>query len=303
VTLADFVVIAAEAVMEWTRDKHINEVDVNAPSFNFKNKFRFGRQTRAECPKEGSAGTNDAFTIPHLPGADQGCSEVKRVFVDGMGLNWAESAALMSVHSLGRAQAEFSGFDGWWSTVENQRRFNTDYYWSIISHGWVPGKSSAGKDQWMLADKARNLEGNFNQMMLDTDMCLFWGAKDVRERDPEDDMCAKKISEKGGCCTWTVQSSFPDGVAKHGSFCGTNAAENTGIGKAHSDCCTHEPGPNGTMKPMKPDCDDFVRPGTGPAADAVKQFSEDDHAWISAFQAVWTKVTEQGHTGLQLCTA
>jgi len=291
VSLADFTVLAAEGVMEWARERHIKEVDSRAPRLNFERNFKFGRKTVTECPKGTGRGQ-----IPALPGGDQGCSEVQRVFLKGMGLSWKESAALMSVHSLGRAQAKFSGFDGWWSSIENQRRFNNDYYWSIIAHGWVPGKGEGGKDQWMLADRAKNKQGNFNMMMLDTDMCLFWGAT-----LQGNDMRASKISQngRGGCCTRTIQSVVPDGVAKHNSFCGTSPNGNTGIAQAHFDCCLDNDAMPGRLPP---DCDSFRNPKTGPAANDVAEFAASDSKWLAAFEAVWTKTTEQGQSGLRRCT-
>merc|ERR1719356_2193147 len=61
-----------------------------------------------------------------------------------MGLSWRYSAALMGVHSLGRARRENSGYEGFWSDAHNSRLFNNNYFISIITKGWMPHKIGWG---------------------------------------------------------------------------------------------------------------------------------------------------------------
>jgi hypothetical protein len=70
-----------------------------------------------------------------------------------MGLNWDETAALMGVHTLGRADPANSGYDGWWSDPTNQGVFNNDYYKAIINKGWKKvTNSNPAKRQWIRSD-------------------------------------------------------------------------------------------------------------------------------------------------------
>merc|ERR1719454_1681420 len=64
VSLADFTVIAAEAVMDWARGKHISEVSGTATKMDFQTRFKFGRVTAKSCPKGSNAGAGE---IPALP--------------------------------------------------------------------------------------------------------------------------------------------------------------------------------------------------------------------------------------------
>merc|ERR1712176_1646210 len=66
----------------------------------------------------------------------------------------------MGVHSLGRAQTRFSGYSGWWSDALNSRRFNNNYYISMVTKGWMPERSlsdihgvpQVDKNQWQRSD-------------------------------------------------------------------------------------------------------------------------------------------------------
>merc|ERR1719277_1511017 len=121
VSLADFIVIAGEAVMTVTRP------DYPSTQTEFKNQFSFGRKSVTEC----------SWNV-HLPNPEEGCDATDKTFNKQMGLSWRYSAALMGVHSLGRAQKENSGYEGWWSDAHNSRIFNNNYYTSLIVKGWMP---------------------------------------------------------------------------------------------------------------------------------------------------------------------
>ena len=118
VSLADFIVIAAEAVMSASATSPID----------FATSFKYGRSTSATC----------SFNHGRLPTGSDTCTEVEETFVDRLGLSWAETAALMGVHTIGRTNPDNSGFSGWWSDGANQQIFNNDYYRSIMLKGWTP---------------------------------------------------------------------------------------------------------------------------------------------------------------------
>jgi len=101
ISLADFLVVAAEGVMLHTRENALNE-NPAAKHVDFKSRFQFGRQTSTECP-------NSAI---RLPDPEHGCEAVEKTFVQQMGLTWREAAALMGVHTLGRARSQNSGYSG-----------------------------------------------------------------------------------------------------------------------------------------------------------------------------------------------
>ena len=135
VSVADFVVISAEAVMsKQSRRGHLN----------FEGQFAYGRTTNENCSGN-----------PSMPNPEGSCGEVDRVFLQNMGLSWREAAVLMGVHTLGRAHPENSGYDGWWSNAANSASFNNNYYTALISRGWKPEKNvhgNPGKNQWIRTD-------------------------------------------------------------------------------------------------------------------------------------------------------
>ncbi len=95
---------------------------------SFKEHFKYGRTTKQEY----------FFAAHRLPDPENGCAAVQETFVTSMGLTWSDSAALMGVHSLGRAQIKNSGYNGWWGTAEGSRRFDNDYYLGLLAKGWLP---------------------------------------------------------------------------------------------------------------------------------------------------------------------
>merc|ERR1719446_1041662 len=170
ISLADFFVIAAEAVMEVSRQHVLND-DSSRIAIDFKSNFKYGRTTALNCE----------FAEGRLPNPENSCGAVEDVFVTNMGLSWEETAALMGVHSLGRAQVSNSGYDGWWSDFENSRRFNNDYFTSIVLKGWAPETNvggNSGKNQWQRVDYGTDEANLGKEMMLNTDMCLYYAMDD-----------------------------------------------------------------------------------------------------------------------------
>jgi len=185
-----------------------------------------------------------------------------------MGLSWRSAAALMGVHSLGRAKIENSGFHGWWSDPINSRLFNNDYFVSLISKGWVPETSvhtRTVKSQWGRSDVQRDLSFDGHEMMLDTDLCLAFA------EGPNRRALTPVLSSIHDCCAWV-------NFAVGGARCGNRRQ-----------CCGGQ------------NADDCGRPGnpSGPAAAHVLEFGNNEQAWIREFKTAWTRATENGAQGLK----
>ena len=270
VSLADFLVIAAEAVIASTRARH-EAATAGAPSLDLRSRFKFGRQTASSC----------SFAVGRLPDPERGCVAVDETFVQRMGLSWSQAAALMGVHTLGRAKVENSGYHGWWSDPENSRRFNNNYYVSLVAKGWIPEHSISGnsnKNQWERSDIGRDTSTDGHEMMLNTDVCLVW--TEGRQDTPV-------VAKDENCCAW-LQSRIVGGAAidnNGGEFCGSRNARGR---EERQNCCGNN----------NDDCGDEDDP-QGPAANAVLNFAADEGAWINTFVVAWGIATENGHTSLQ----
>lgn len=188
VSLADFVVIAAEAAMTYTRQIYLNVTSQDRGTVDFKTQFKYGRTTGKTCTEN-----------QILPDPAKSCRDVERVFVDNMGLDWRLSAALMGVHTLGRAQLKNSGFQGWWSDAKNSRRFNNNYFVSLYLKGWIPEQVESGKWQWAFSDENRDDALNGKQMMLDSDFCLAWS--NMPDTHGYEEILA---SDPVKTCAWTI---------------------------------------------------------------------------------------------------
>lgn len=116
VSLADFVVIAAEAAMgrtspEYNKDDHFAE---DTLLDTFRENFLVGRETSYTCPE----------SAKHMPDAEVGCDSLEDVFVDNVFHStgkdaWKLTTAISGAHTLGSAKLENSGYDGSWSNVED----------------------------------------------------------------------------------------------------------------------------------------------------------------------------------------
>lgn len=90
-----------------------------------------------------------------MPDPEKSCNGLSDIFVDhiyrGEDDAWALTAAISGAHTLGDASIANSGYSGSWSDAENQRKFNNNYYHSILQKGWSPLLSVGGnpaKNQW-----------------------------------------------------------------------------------------------------------------------------------------------------------
>jgi len=202
----------------------------------------------------------------------------------------------MGVHSLGRAQSKFSGYQGWWSDAANSRRFNNNYYISMVAKGWIPEKSlpdvhgvpQVDKNQWKRGDEGAETATERHEMMLNTDLCLFFSHTD-RLNAREHDCCAWKFTTNPSTAPGSNMSHV---IANNGNtMCGAQCNEEHctgGFQNLKATCCgSHELGT---------DCGFF--PGTrDPRGDAiahVMEFAEKEELWVEAFLDAWRKATTNG---------
>jgi hypothetical protein len=85
--------------------------------------FRLGRTDSAD----GREGVQPG----RLPDASQGAAHLREVFADRMGFTDEEIVALSGGHTLGRAHAVRSGYDGAWTSAP--LRFDNEYFRNLVS--------------------------------------------------------------------------------------------------------------------------------------------------------------------------
>jgi len=257
VSFADFVVIAAETVMaESSNDPTLGQ--------RFKANFQWGRITAMTCPSVKRNIGNQP-----LPDPGRACAANEETFIKNLGLTWAETAALMGVHTLGGAHLDRSGFDGFWSDRSNSLKFNNDYYKSMVQKGWAPERTSAGRAQWRrVGTKGHNTN---REMMLNTDMCLAFGY-DLKSEDTTQD----------SCCAWAmpqkVHGSWPN------AWCAVRPNETSPqlFDTMLSHCCGGVGSRPCNTNPQKLD---------GPAAAEVLSFATSERVWLDTFLQAWWKAT------------
>jgi len=173
VSLADFIVIAAEATMARTSNsfgtEQLGQTDSYADGTmakTFRDQFKYGRVTAETCenqeglmpdPENGCDDINDVFK-KHIFKYQRG-REQKRMF-----------AAILGAHTLGSAKVENSGYEGFWS--DSPGEFNNDYYRQMITRGWGPDRAVNGdveRNQWKIIDSDPT-----DGLMLNSDLCLAY---------------------------------------------------------------------------------------------------------------------------------
>jgi len=115
VSLADFIVIAAEALMARTATDYNSAAPFTSGTLatKYRNRFKAGRTTQETCPDNHGL----------MPDANAGCSHLEEIFVNhvyagnGNDNAWKLTAAISGAHTLGSAKTENSGFNGHWSTA------------------------------------------------------------------------------------------------------------------------------------------------------------------------------------------
>lgn len=284
ISLADFFVIAAEAVMDISR-KHVTDEDSNRSAMDFRSAFRFGRTTAKSCE----------FAEGRLPNPENSCTDVEESFVTRMGLSWEQSAALSAVHTLGRAHIDNSGYNGWWSDVINSRKFNNDYFVSMVAKGWGPEVSVNGnpnKNQWKRTDMGVNETTLGKEMMLNSDMCLYYTMDDAGAVQMD-----AATAEASNCtCAWPALVRVQDAVANYNNdyFCGSTTHYGaSNFPRQRAVCCGEE---FNTINDAYIDCGLPISP-QGPANTAVRKFANDETKWIDKFMTAWRKATTNGFSG------
>jgi len=261
ISLADFVVLAAEALMVRSRR------DWNQSSaFNMQKGFKFGRPTSRTC------------WPGRLPNPEDSCDAVETNFINSLGLTWKEATALMGVHTVGKASPENSGYSGFWNAGPASRSFNNSYYMFLQRAGWGAQVLPNGKSQWIRVDG-----GPATEMMLNTDMCLLFDTPNSC-RAAKDTGCCLWLDDKGLNGTATLCKN-KDGAATQDSCCMQP--------QSHSDVvitntCTSASDPLGRG----------ALPAGKESADAVRLFAKDEGAWLETFKLAWRRATENNMNGL-----
>lgn len=238
ISLADFMVLAGEAVVasiavDYDAEDQFKDQTLLA---RFRDQYQYGRKTKEQCPENHGL----------MPNPENGCDDLNSIFVNhiyntGVGKKhrWSLTAALSGAHTIGSAKPENSGYDGMWGDPMNQAIFNNDYFRNVMVHGWGPERAvggNEGKNQWLLIDKSPDQE-KARQMMLNTDMCLFYQDNRLHAECMDEEhggkirnrKYCKKFEKKGTylnakkstCCAWTQHAVLRKrGILKEEVFCG-----------------------------------------------------------------------------------
>lgn len=306
-SLADFIVIGAEAMMSRTA----TEYDAAQPwgltslETSFKNAFRYGRKTDDTCDE-----------MHLMPNPEKGCDDNrdilnKHVF-GGMRWAWGATTTLMGVHTIGRAHPENSGYNGSWVMPNSTGTFNNDYYREMITQGWGAKKVGPGKHQWDIISKEKP-DGLNQMMMLNTDMCL---AYNDNKKSAE---CMRKIGfkrrrkgtgcnkfQKAGrdhflnaanfvnktCCAWFQSKTMKPGAkrsVKNGAaiinegelFCGEpfDAKKKFNFVTEKEQCC-------GSKFDDLDDCDASAWP-KGWGFNIIFKYAWNEKEWLKNFVRIW----------------
>jgi hypothetical protein len=334
ISLADFMVIAAEAVIKRTRKMAVED-DTYQLADRLRSTFQYGRSTVKECPENAK-----------MAHAEEGCAAVERIFIKRLGLNWQLGAALLGAHTIGGAHPSASGYTGRWVTALESRKFNNNYFVSMLTKGWGPEKVThlqTTLHQWARTDIGAQEEIFGKEMMLDSDLCLYFTPLDLNTTVPLHASTAAQLQCE---CAWTPTSRVPD-LAGLGEFCGIKPEEQFSLGigntgpesdfavnalasaechgllpgeipasgipcrdgltvnftKQRLACCSFKPDVM-TEKidtTIYSDCG-FPALQVGPAMDVVEAFAKDEALWLTKFREAWGIVTTKDHASLQQLT-
>lgn len=302
-SLADFEVIAAQAVMSLLATEGAPKETLSA---GLKANFGFGRTTATGEACQNSTHAEGSLILPNPA---LGCSEVDRVFVNNMGLTWEEATALMGVHSLGRASTSNSGYDGYWMSPEDAKKFNNQYYTALIAVSWCPEYNVGGnpnKHQWKRCDAGSDSFA-WKEMMLNTDMCLAYADASGGS------LIASPEKPDSNCCAWVhsniAEYNMTDVIANNGnSFCnkactdygnGQCGVPGKNMGEEFRQCCALEDARADCMTPGLGKAKHWTEDAkhSAPAVEYVRQFAADRLSWINVFLEAWKKSTENGFDG------
>jgi hypothetical protein len=307
ISLADFIVVVAEAIMHLRTSEGM--------SLDMKSHFKFGRTTIETCEEQ----------VLRLPDTQAGCPSVQTVLQNPgtIGMSWTQIAAITGVHTLGKAELQNSGHVGFWSDEDNQGIFNNNFYRSMLLKGWkteVPEGST--KFQFTRADVGRSR--TTHEFMLNSDLCLVYDLKNGQDF---------LSHEMGDCCLMANTNVFDgsrrragvrpreqypslfethDGIltddeepeeeawrrrAQTGEriveeqYCGVDyippRRANDDFPRSQVDtCCDVEGGGKTCTRRNNP---------KGPAYDAVHAFAANERVWLDYFRAAWLLITTAGY--------
>ena len=320
ISMADFIVVAAEAVAgSLSPDYNANhKFNTDTLLTRFKQQFEFGRKSMDECPQEAHMTVNVA----------NGCDDLQKIYVDnifkskgwGKQKAWDLTAALSGAHTMGNPLSENSGYDGRWTTPVNAGIFDNDYYKNIIKHGWGPKHNIDGElnhDLWELIDLSP-VSDKKRQFMLNTDLCLFYQDNIAHSKcmaEEHDGLTrnrrfCKQFEKKGSflnarsssCCAWTqFQVLWEKGITDGDEYCGEpvdkllgpwdeNLALDNDINSKEvfrTKCCVYEP------TSTHGDCDTFFQP-RGPAMKAILNYATSNELFYEAYLEAWKVATGNG---------
>jgi len=79
-----------------------------------RDNFKSGRETKSDCSSQKGL----------MPNPELGCAALSDVFADHIyrdtGMPWTMTAAISGAHTVGSAKAANSGYDGKWSSSDQQ---------------------------------------------------------------------------------------------------------------------------------------------------------------------------------------
>jgi len=271
ISLADFLVVAAHSVMGFTSSDPNHAISLKAA-------FRYGRTTSFTC---------EYAAI--MPNPDEGCEANEKTFIaaNALHLSWRETAALMGVHTLGKATVQNSGFEGWWVDEHHVHKFNNNFFVKLINNGWGPETVTAtGKVQWVRVDEKIDDPNNLHkEMMINTDLCLAFN---------------NTVAANSSCCAWGLfhelksQWNVFDYFENQSVYCGRPLNATLGYDGDQALCCSGATHDTPQMFTWNNSC-----PMGGPAWDDIHEFASNETIWLEVFRLTWTKVVEMGFSGLQ----
>mmetsp|Transcript_134881 Transcript_134881/g.238624 ORF Transcript_134881/g.238624 Transcript_134881/m.238624 type:complete len:517 (+) Transcript_134881:88-1638(+) len=302
-SLADFIVIAAEAVMNITRNNVLVEVDSTRQPFDFRSNFKYGRETKTKCPTANG----------EMPSAERGCDAVDDSLLKRIGLNWTQAAALMGGHTIGEARLDRSGYNGRWKEARASRRFDNGYFTSMLYKGWGPDLKVWGnndRNQWARVDLGADILMVGREMMLDSDMCLYFSSMDTEV--PARPLHANLVKDRAsGCdCAWVrnvdkhapainkymqgkmcgLDNLFPANAESLTNHRGLPTLNSWNFTKQRAVCCSMQ---HVDTYAIETDCKPF-----GPAAGDVMKFAMEEEPWVETYEEAWKIATTRGHPKL-----
>lgn len=146
-----------------------------------------------------------------LPGANWGRSKITNFFGRRLGFSETETVALLGAHTLGRCDAEFSGFQGAWTTTP--ATLDNQYFKDIVNERLIWDREtvpSSGNRQWNI----RGARGARDTMMLNADVGMFW---EVCGENPRACGNCAITHQNGGCAKFDATLNIASRFARSNS--------------------------------------------------------------------------------------